>query len=44
MAGDFRDRHWRTGSILLGLGVTMSIAGGFDTYFRAGKVRNITYM
>jgi len=38
LAGDFRDKHFKTGSILLGGGVTVSILGAFDTYFRAGKV------
>jgi hypothetical protein len=36
--GDFRDRHYNTASLLLGLGVFTSILGGFNTYFRAGKL------
>lgn len=39
LAGDFRDKHYTTGAILLGGGVFVSILGCFDTYFRAGKVR-----
>jgi len=35
---DLRDKHWATGSILLGVGVGVSILGGFNTYLRAGKL------
>merc|ERR1711968_318380 len=33
-----RDKHYATGSILLGVGVGVSILGGFNTYLRAGKL------
>lgn len=35
---DLRDKHWALGSLLLGGGVCISILGGLDTYFRAGKL------
>ncbi len=38
LAGDFRDKHYNTASTLLGLGVFTSILGGFNTFFRAGKL------
>ena len=38
LSGDFRDRHYNSASLLLGLGVFTSILGGFNTYFRAGKL------
>lgn len=38
LAGDFRDRHYNTASTLLGLGVFTSILGGFNTFFRSGKL------
>lgn len=38
MAMNLRDKHWLTGSILLGAGVTVSILGAFNTYMRAGKL------
>eukprot|EP00850_Spirogloea_muscicola_P021473 SM000251S08804 [mRNA] locus=s251:71536:72519:+ [translate_table: standard] len=36
--GNFRDRHWNVGSLLLGGGVTMSIGGAVNTYLRTGKL------
>mmetsp|Transcript_51575 Transcript_51575/g.104982 ORF Transcript_51575/g.104982 Transcript_51575/m.104982 type:complete len:299 (-) Transcript_51575:155-1051(-) len=38
LSGDFRDKHWMSASLLLASGVTFSIEGCFDTYFRAGKL------
>lgn len=38
MKEDFRDSHFSSGSWLLGVGVFASILGGFNTYFRAGKL------
>jgi hypothetical protein len=37
-AGNLKDKHHLTGSILLGAGVTVSILGAFNTYMRAGKL------
>jgi len=36
--GDFRDKHWTVGSVLLGLGVTFAIEGPVNTYLRTGKL------
>uniref|UniRef100_A0A0D9YLI5 Uncharacterized protein n=1 Tax=Oryza glumipatula TaxID=40148 RepID=A0A0D9YLI5_9ORYZ len=36
--GSFRDRHFNAGSILLGLGVTESVGGALNTWFRTGKL------
>jgi len=36
--GGFRDKHNAMGSLLLGLGVTMTAAGCFNTYLRTGKL------
>ncbi|KDP28442.1 hypothetical protein JCGZ_14213 [Jatropha curcas] len=36
--GSFKDRHFNAGSILLGFGVFESIAGGFNTWLRTGKL------
>lgn len=36
--GNFRDRHFNAGSILLGFGVFEAIAGGVNTWFRTGKL------
>lgn len=36
--GNFRDRHFNAGSILLGFGVFESFAGGVNTWFRTGKL------
>ncbi|XP_031407826.1 uncharacterized protein LOC116216046 [Punica granatum] len=36
--GNFRDRHFNAGSILLGFGVFEAVGGGFNTWFRAGKL------
>lgn len=38
MKEDFRDQHFSSGSWLLGVGVFASILGGFNTFFRAGKL------
>eukprot|EP00607_Mallomonas_marina_P001051 CAMPEP_0182427588 /NCGR_PEP_ID=MMETSP1167-20130531/18803_1 /TAXON_ID=2988 /ORGANISM="Mallomonas Sp, Strain CCMP3275" /LENGTH=252 /DNA_ID=CAMNT_0024609923 /DNA_START=240 /DNA_END=998 /DNA_ORIENTATION=+ len=35
---DLRDKHWNSGSVLLGAGVGMSLLGGLNTYSRAGKL------
>ena len=37
-AGNFKDRHHRTGSILLGFGTVIAIEGCLNTYVRAGKL------
>ncbi|KAI4372328.1 hypothetical protein MLD38_010571 [Melastoma candidum] len=36
--GSFRDRHFNSGSILLGFGVLESVFGGLNTWFRTGKL------
>ena len=33
-----RDKHFNTGSLLLGAGVLFSIEGGLNTYIRVGKL------
>lgn len=38
LKGSFRDRHFNSGSILLGFGVFESIFGGVNTWFRTGKL------
>lgn len=38
MKGNFRDRHFNAGSILLGAGVIIAIEGCLNTYTRAGKL------
>ncbi|GMH22526.1 hypothetical protein Nepgr_024369 [Nepenthes gracilis] len=38
LKGNFRDRHFNAGSILLGFGVFESIGGGVNTWFRTGKL------
>jgi hypothetical protein len=35
---NLRDKHYLTGSILLGGGTSVSILGAFNTYMRAGKL------
>jgi hypothetical protein len=35
---NLKDKHHLTGSVLLGVGVMVSILGGFNTYLRAGKL------
>jgi len=35
---NLRDKHWAAGSIVLGVGVGVSILGGFNTYLRVGKL------
>lgn len=35
---DLKGKHNYTGSILLGVGVMVSVLGGLNTYFRAGKL------
>ncbi|XP_076891031.1 uncharacterized protein LOC143542294 [Bidens hawaiensis] len=36
--GQYKDKHFNAGSILLGFGVFESIAGGVNTYLRTGKL------
>jgi hypothetical protein len=36
--GKFKDKHWNWGSLLLGLGVVIGIAGPINTYIRVGKL------
>lgn len=38
LKGNYRDRHFNAGSILLGFGVFESVGGGFNTWFRTGKL------
>ncbi|GAB2271846.1 hypothetical protein Dimus_006676 [Dionaea muscipula] len=38
LKGNYRDRHFNAGSILLGFGVFESIGGGVNTWFRTGKL------
>ncbi|KAJ1400843.1 hypothetical protein B484DRAFT_312096, partial [Ochromonadaceae sp. CCMP2298] len=38
LVGNLKDKHQTTGSILLGVGVTVSVMGAFNTYMRAGKL------
>lgn len=38
LAGNLRDKHHITGSVLLGAGVTVSVLGAFNTYMRTGKL------
>lgn len=35
---DLKDKHQTTGSVLLGVGVSVSLLGAFNTYMRAGKL------
>lgn len=36
--GGYRDRHFNAGSILLSLGVTLSVGGALNTWIRTGKL------
>eukprot|EP00244_Chara_vulgaris_P002497 TRINITY_DN1445_c0_g1_i2.p1 TRINITY_DN1445_c0_g1~~TRINITY_DN1445_c0_g1_i2.p1 ORF type:complete len:360 (+),score=47.89 TRINITY_DN1445_c0_g1_i2:96-1175(+) len=36
--GGFKDKHFNIGSLLLGLGVALSIEGGANTYLRTGRL------
>lgn len=38
LAGNVKDKHWLTGSILLSAGVSVSILGAFNTYMRTGRL------
>lgn len=38
IAANLRDKHWTTGSVLLGVGVMVSLLGAFNTYMRSGKL------
>ncbi|XP_074279641.1 uncharacterized protein LOC141604946 [Silene latifolia] len=38
LKGNFRDRHFNAGSILLGFGVFEAIGGGVNTWLRTGKL------
>ncbi|XP_021748053.1 uncharacterized protein LOC110713916 [Chenopodium quinoa] len=38
LKGNFRDRHFNAGSILLGFGVFEAVGGGLNTYIRVGKL------
>jgi hypothetical protein len=35
---DLRDKHYLTGSVLLGVGVSVALLGCVNTYLRAGKL------
>ena len=35
--GKVKDKHWNWGSLLLGLGVVIGIAGPINTYIRVGE-------
>lgn len=35
--GRVKDQHWNWGSLLLGLGVVISLAGPINTYIRLGQ-------
>ena len=35
---NLRDKHYTTGSTLLGVGVGVAILGAFNTYMRVGKL------
>ena len=37
-AGNFRDRHYQLGTILLAVGIPMALEGPVNTYMRAGKL------
>mmetsp|Transcript_33333 Transcript_33333/g.94441 ORF Transcript_33333/g.94441 Transcript_33333/m.94441 type:complete len:292 (-) Transcript_33333:35-910(-) len=37
-AGNFKDRHTNWGSLLLSMGVLLSVEGGLNTFLRAGKL------
>ena len=38
LKGSYKDRHFNSGSILLGFGVFESIFGGVNTWLRTGKL------
>lgn len=38
LKGNFRDRHFNAGSILLGFGVLEAVGGGVNTWMRTGKL------
>ena len=38
MAGNFREKHFDAGSLLLGAGVLFSVEGAVNTYIRTGKL------
>ncbi|GAB2245181.1 hypothetical protein Droror1_Dr00000674 [Drosera rotundifolia] len=38
LKGNFRDRHFNAGSMLLAFGVFESVGGGLNTWFRTGKL------
>ncbi|WOK95175.1 hypothetical protein Cni_G03882 [Canna indica] len=38
LKGNYRERHYNAGSILLGFGVLEAICGALDTWFRTGKL------
>merc|ERR1719174_408471 len=37
-AGNFRDRHYQLGTVLLAVGIPMALEGPVNTYMRAGKL------
>lgn len=37
-AANLKDKHQTTGSVLLGVGVSVSLLGAFNTYMRSGKL------
>lgn len=38
LKGNFRDRHFNAGSLLLGFGVFEAVGGGVNTWMRTGKL------
>lgn len=38
LSENLRDKHWFTGSMLLGVGVSISILGAMNTYLRTGRL------
>ncbi|KAK3257626.1 hypothetical protein CYMTET_33295 [Cymbomonas tetramitiformis] len=38
VAGNYREKHYNFGNLLLSLGVLTSVAGGMNTYLRVGKL------
>ena len=38
VAGDFKNKHFNMGSLLLAFGVTLAVEGGMNTYMRVGKL------
>ena len=38
MAGNYKDRHFNVGSLLLAFGVMLSLEGAVNTFMRTGKL------